>query len=394
MGGFEYRGAADEAENYVSQVLVRADRPGYWEALKAATAETGFRYYREMDMGFMEALRARLAAGGIDDEQALGGFDLAASKSKPWTRWETGVRREFLHVQYKRARRYVDPGYCLGTTEEEATCLACTACETKEEMDFLTDPRRKHEADADGFDARRKLVRQSASAIALGVRFTVKAVGLPRKYVALILASCLMRTEQELVPYFWRFREAWAPLAKEACPVAGDDGVVLEWLPEGIGLLRARLADPDFLAEVNAFFADWGELYGEIPAELAPIDEAREWNYTFVSPFPPDFDRYCKAKGIRHTLRKENGRRICELSKDSLKKRIVKSMEAEENDGRWTVRIQGFAKFAPLEFQHEGFRLSSPDEWARVGAYAEWLPKLPPLQQALAPTLGQGIAIR
>ncbi len=378
MGGFEYRDAADEAENYVSQVLVRADRPGYWEALKAATAETGFRYYREMDMGFMESLRSRLADAGIDDDQALGGFDLAASKSKPWTRWETGVRREFLHVQYKRARRYVDPGYCLGTKEEEAACLACTACESKEEIALLTDLRRQHEADADGFDARRKLVRQSADALILGVRFTAKAQGLPRKYPALILASCLMRAEQDLVPHFWRFRESWAPQAKEACPVAGDDGIALEFLPEGLALLRARLADPDFLMEVNAFFAEWGELRGEIPAALAPVDDAREWDYAFRSPFPPDFDRYCKAKGLRHTLRKEGARRVCDLGKDSLKKRIVKAMEAEETaDGHWIVRVRGAAKFAPIDFLREGFRLPAPEEWARIGAFAEWLPKIP-----------------
>ena len=377
MAGFEYRGAADEAENYVSQVLVRADRPAYWDALRAAVAETGFRYYREMEPGFMETLRARLADAGIDDAQALGGFDLAASKAKPWSRWETGVRREFLHVQYKRARRYVDPGYCLGTTEEEASCLACTACETKEEMDFLTDLRRKHEADADGFDARRKLVRQSADAIALGVRLTAKAQGLPRKYPALVLASCLMRADQGLIPYFWRYREAWAPEAKEACPVAGDEGLMLEWLPEGLSLLRARLADPDFLAEANAFFAEWGELRGEIPPALAPGNEARAWDYLFTSPFAPDFDRYCRAKGLRHTLRKENGLRVCELSKDSLKKRIVNAMEAEEAGGQWIVRVRGAAKFAPLEFLREGFRLPDPEEWVRIRAYAQWLPEVP-----------------
>jgi radical SAM superfamily enzyme YgiQ (UPF0313 family) len=378
MGGFEYRGAADEAENYVSQVLVRADRPAYWAALKAATSETGFRYYREMDMGFMEVLRARLADAGIDDEQALGGFDLAASKSKPWTRWETGVRREFLHVQYKRARRFVDPGYCLGTVEEEASCLACTACETKEEMDFLTDLRRKHEADADGFDARRKLVRQSADALALGVRLTAKAQGLPRKYPALVLASCLMRADADLVPYFWRFREAWAPLAKEPCPVAGDDGIVLEWLPEGLALLRTRLADPGFLAEANSFFAEWGELRGEIPAGLAPVDDARAWDYAFDSPYAPDFDRYCRSKGLRHTLRKDGARRVCELSKDSLKKRIVAGLEAEEAEpGRWLVRVRGLAKFAPDEFLRDGFRLPAPEDWARIGAFARWLPEVP-----------------
>src|SRR5690606_21029267 len=137
MSGFEYRGAADEAENYVSQVLVRADAAAYWEALKRALADTGFLYFREMSAPFMDALRGRLAEAGIDDAKALGGHTLEESRAKPWARWETGVRREFMHVQYKRARRFVDPGYCLGTVDEEASCMACTACETPAVMNLL-----------------------------------------------------------------------------------------------------------------------------------------------------------------------------------------------------------------------------------------------------------------
>jgi radical SAM superfamily enzyme YgiQ (UPF0313 family) len=378
MGGFEYRGAADEAENYVSQVLVRADVPGYWYALKRATAETGFQYYREMSEEFMDALRKRLADEGIDDAKALGGFDLEASRKKPWNRWQTGVRREFLHVQYKRARRFVDPGYCLGTTEEEASCLACTACESKEEMALLTDVRRKHEADAEGFDGRRKLIRQSAEPIALGVRWTDRVQGLPRKYPALILASCLMRADKDLAPYFWRYREAWAPGEKETCWVAGDDGLVLDWLPEGLERLRRRLADADFLADVNAAFAEWGMLLGEIPESLKPKDEAREWRYEFRSPFAPDMDRFGKAKGLRSTLKKSGNARAYELSKDSLKKRILKAVTAEplgEGQG-WLVRVETAVKFSPEEFLRDAFALPAPEEWVRISAQARWLPEI------------------
>lgn len=391
QAGFEYRGAADEAENYVSQVLVRADGPGFWAALKKAVAATGFRYFREMSAEFMAALRARLADEGIGDAESLGGFDLEASRKKPWTRWETGVRREFLHVQYKRARRFVDPGYCLGTLEEEAACLACTACETKEEMDFLTDMRRKHEPDAEGFDGRRKLIRQSAGTLALGVRWTDRAIGLPRKYPALVLASCLMRADKGLTPYFWRYREAWAPGAKETCWVAGEDGVMLDWLPEGLALLRERLADADFLADVNGALAEWGELLGEIPADLRPKEEAREWDYAFHSPFFPDIDSYAKARGLRFTLKKAEGRRVYEMSKDSLKKRLIKTLTAEEVPGPqgtgWIVRVGAGSKFSPEDFQREAFAMPSPEEWVRSKAFASWLP---PGSVAIAPESAAG----
>ena len=171
QAGFEYRGAADEAENYVSQVLVRADRPAFWAALKAAAAAYRLPVLPRDGHGIHERAARQAGGSGHRRRTVLGRFRSGGQpKAKPWSRWETGVRREFLHVQYKRARRFVDPGYCLGTMEEEAACLACTACETPEEMDFLTDLRRKHEADAEGFDGRRKLIRQSAETMALGVR--------------------------------------------------------------------------------------------------------------------------------------------------------------------------------------------------------------------------------
>lgn len=390
MAGFEYRGAADEAENYISQVLVRADRPGYWAALKKAVAETGFVYYREVDMSFMEALRAALASEGIDDELALGGFDLETSLTKPWSRWETGVRRQWLHVQYKRARRFVDPGYCLGTTEEEAACLACTACETKEEVDLLTGLRRKHESDAEGFDGRRKAFRQSALPMALDVRWSAKAQGLPRKYPALLLASALMRCESSLALHFWRFVESSAPANRDLCWVAGEDRITLEWLPEGEALLRERLADPAFIRAVNLALGDWGELVGEAQSPAAGGNSV----YRFESPFRPNPDAYARHLGLRFTLRKQAGRTACEWSRDSLKKRVITGMSFQERSSGaaagWEVRVEAGPKFDPEEFLRTAFALPGPEEWARIACYAgEAKPAvdqegLPPVLQAKA----------
>lgn len=373
MAGFEYRGAADEAENYVSQVLVRADRPGYWTALKASVEKTGFVYYREVGMDFMETLRSSLAGQGIGDELALGGFDLEESRSKPWSRWETGVRRQWLHVQYKRARRYVDPGYCLGTTEEEASCLACTACESKEEIALLTQKRREHGSDADGFDGRRKAFRQSALPLAFEVRWSDRVQGLPRKYPGLILASALMRAESTLALHFWRYEGSAAPASRDLCYVAGLDRITLEWLPEGEALLRDRLADAAFLARVNSALGEWGRLVGL----ASPLDLPLAAEYTFLSPFRPDPDAYARHLGLRFTLRKQGGRGECEWSRDSLKKRIIEGMrwseakrEGEGEGGvRYIVEVDGGAKFDPEEFLRMAFALPGPEEWARIGCY-------------------------
>jgi hypothetical protein len=369
MAGFEYRGAADEAENYVSQVLVRADRPGYWDALRDAAAETGFVYYREMDDSFMEALRGALAERGIGDDLALGGFDLEESRRKPWSRWETGVRRQWLHVQYKRARRFVDPGYCLGTTDEEASCLACTACETKEDIALLTGLRRKHASDAEGFDGRRKAFRQAALPVTLEVRWGAAAIGLPRKYAAMVLASALMRAESSLALWYWRFGSSAAPASGDNAPVAGIDRVTLEWLPEGESLLRDRLGDPAFLEAVSAALGPWGRLAGEVSAHEMPLEPS----YLFVSPFRPDPDAYARALGLRFTLRKQAGRTVCEWSRDSLKKRIILGLEwaegAKDGEAVWEVAVEGGPKFDPGTFLRKAFLLPDPEDWARIEGY-------------------------
>jgi hypothetical protein len=81
-------------------------------------------------------------------------------------------------------------------------------------------------------------------------------------------------------------------------------------------------------------------------------------------------------------LRKEGRRRVYELSKDSLKKRLLKTLSAEEAEGpqgrEWRVRAETGAKFSPEAFLREGFALPAPEEWVRVSAFARWLPQEAP----------------
>ncbi|HLP43532.1 MAG TPA: hypothetical protein VK465_18670, partial [Fibrobacteria bacterium] len=307
-----------------------------------------------------------------------------ASRSKPWSRWETGVRRQWLHVQYKRARRYVDPGYCLGTTDEEASCLACTACETQEEMTLLTGLRRKHEPDADGFDGRRKAFRQSSLPVTLEVRWTDRVLGLPRKYPGLVLASALMRAESSLALHFWRFAGSAAPASRDLCWVAGRDRITLEWLPEGEALLRERLADPVFLAAVDRALGPWGRLLGAATSDGVEEGQAGlagqagqaglAMEYLVLSPFRPDPDAYALHLGLRFTLRRQAEGFLCEWSKDSLRKRVLTGLTWRETrrDGEtlWEARVQPGPKFDPEEFLRKGFRLEEPDDWARIACYS------------------------
>ena len=86
----------------------------------------------------------------------------------------------------------------------------------------------------------------------------------------------------------------------------------------------------------------------------------------------PDFDAYCKAKGLKFTLKKVDGVRVYELSKDSLKKRLLKSLTAEECEGpegkTWKVRAAAGGKFSAEEFLRQAFLLPEPGDWVRDSA--------------------------
>jgi hypothetical protein len=92
-----------------------------------------------------------------------------------------------------------------------------------------------------------------------------------------------------------------------------------------------------------------------------------------------NLDVYAKAHGLRYTLRKNAGQITCEWSKDSLKKRLLTALTADQvaphanqvsrpTGAEWIVRVEAAAKFNPEDFLREAFRLPTPDDWVRVRA--------------------------
>jgi radical SAM superfamily enzyme YgiQ (UPF0313 family) len=384
--GFQWREAAEEPENYVSQILVRADRPAYWEALQAAVAETGFIYFREVDHRFMAVLRRQLAERGLTDDVTLAGGDLASHASKPWARHDTGVRRNFLWVQYKRAARHEDKGYCLGTTEKEGTCLACDSCETEEDTESLIHVRKTHESDASAFLASLKAYRLNAMPVPLAMEWTPRVIGLPRKYVGLVVASVLMRTEPTLTNGFWRYKSCWSPAEGQQCHVAGEDILALEWQGDTARKLIDLLDDPIFLNEVNARMAGWGRVKGLFQGKangeasrsnegnLSVTETLLPQTWIFQSPYAMHLLAYAQPKGLPFTQCRRGTGWEAVFSKDALKKKFLKSITWEQMpEGDWCIEVKPLAKFQPDAFLREAFKLPEPHAWARIRTRAEGL---------------------
>jgi hypothetical protein len=79
-------------------------------------------------------------------------------------------------------------------------------------------------------------------------------------------------------------------------------------------------------------------------------------------------------------MKKVDGVRVYEFSKDSLKKRLLKTLTVAEGSSEpmaggsaWTLRLEGGAKFSPEEFLREAFLQPEPGDWVRTRMFAEWL---------------------
>jgi radical SAM superfamily enzyme YgiQ (UPF0313 family) len=371
--GFQWREAAEEADNYVSQVLVRADRPTYWQALTQAVAKTGFVFYRTMDQRFMTALRQELADLGLPDELTLAGGDLVSHADKPWARHETGVRRNFLWLQYKRAARYEDKGYCLGTTEKEGTCFACDSCETEADTEFLVHQRTSHGHSAAAFTDQLKRARQRCQPLTLAVRWGGRVAGLPRKYPGLLLASACMKAAPELTDGFWRYRSSWQPGDDGLQWAGGDDAVVLEWRPEAAERLLTLAADPTFLHEVNARLTGWAELLAVHAGDTLETLPGQPDTWVFQSSATPSLTRFSQMKGLPFTqMRRETGYAAV-FSKDALKKKWLQSVAWHQVAEAWHVEVKPLPKFQLDTFLRESFVLPDGKSPANVIGMAKGL---------------------
>ena len=363
--GFEARRAADTSEYLLSQILLRADRPEILAALLEAGQKTGFVYYREVSRVFIGAFLTALAGHGLALEALLAGFDLEASRNKPWARHETGVRREFLWEQYQKAARLEEDAYCLGHHGKTAACLACGACPDQDARVRLTHARQERPFTLKVFSEQLQSLCHSVFTMAYRVRADAPARGAPRRLLGGKLAAALMRAEPELAPFYRRCLSSQIAPKLDYCWMAGDDVLTLEWRAPARALLEALWRRPGALEQVSEFMRPWGQFQG-VATERTPVQA-----FVFSSPYPCRLDAWLKQHGLKGTSRRVAANRLaCELTRDSLKKKIVTGLELTEktapNQEGCQVNVIPGPKFDPEGFARSGFVLPSADDWVRI----------------------------
>lgn len=360
--GFEFRESADLPEYWVSQVLVRAADKNISKALLSALKNTRFIYYRELPESFMLEFTRQLKAVGLVPEDLLRGFDLEASESKPWTFVQTGVKREFLWEEVKRARSYVEIDYCLGRNWTKAKCFHCGGCPSRYHVRDIVLAAQKRNYSLDQFKNRISLARKSESVIRFRVVAGEACRGTSRKLLGVAVARAIMLTDGRLTPHYRGFAGAyWADFDKEVY-VTGDDYVALTWNSDAIEHLKELLGDQAGLAEINNQMGEWGVVHGFADSQWRPS------RVEIQAPFELKADGYLKARGLKHTLRKQSdGSYLFEFIPQSIKKGFVAKMITSKDEcGMTRVILELGSKFVPREFATEAFSLPRRTDWVKI----------------------------
>lgn len=334
---FEGREAVDTREYLVSQIMARLSDNRISRALFDAISETKFVYYRGMESNFFFTFLEKLKAQDIKVVDALSGFTYEESLKKPWAAIDTGITRKFLWQAFNMNSRFEEIGECL---------------------DRVKIGRPAHKSD----EYRSRARSSTGSEVRIPMLFEVsgRGRGLSRRYVALALASAIMKADERLVPLFHSFASSFWSADNKPCRVIGDDIIELAWNKDAEPILREILDSGSGIKKVNALAADWGKL------KVLPAAANKSFSLKMSSPHRFDPSQYFSGKGLKYTLYKDGERsRRMEFSKDSLKKSIISSC-SYSFDGTTEVEVTPGPKFDCEEFVRSSFSCPGRADWVTI----------------------------
>lgn len=335
--GFEFRGAADVDEAWVSQVLVRARGPEILSAVREAQSRTGYVFRDVITTEFFETLRAVFTERGIDPDSTVQGYHPEVQPTTPWDDLNPGVTRKFLRSEWQRCRDFLQTPVCLGWVEEEGDCHACGAC-TKTEKEAITHARQAPRQDLDALDKKIREIRRSETLVPIEVDLAATCRGLPRDLVEAWHARAWMQAFPELTRGYRRHESD----PEDAFLSTGRRILTSVWLPEAAERVREILADDTLRSALDPFFAPYGTIQG------AQGEPPRRFVMRSTASLDPS--KWLVERGLKHTFRREGTARRWEFPKETLKKRILKDLVREEQDGTMVLRVETDEKFDVREF--------------------------------------------
>ena len=336
---FEYREAMSTREYVVSQILCRCSEPTKVKtALEKTIKQTNFVYDISVWVEFYDIFMERLAQEGVNVLDLFKGYDFEQGKNKPWALIEPCIRRKALWEMYKKNSLFQE-NY----------------------QDFYV---KAEKIQAPNY-YREKLIeqKQDEQKFAFHVELNDNSKGLIAKYIGTALASAMMKSCDELTPYFRSFGSL-SDVEKEDHRVwiMGDAVITLVWDKNVAPVLEKKLKDLDFLKKVNNEFARWGILKGGF------AKEAEDKQFVVEGDYDCDVNAYCKVRGLTYTLRKkEEGVYFLDFSKDALKKKILSACTySKKQQGGYKVSLSALEKFQVIDFVKEAFKFQDKNDWVKV----------------------------
>jgi len=362
--GFEFREAADLAEYWVAQLLVRADRPSIGTALLRALEETGFLYYRRVDPGFVATFQARLAEAGLEAGELFRASTPAEAAARPWARIETGVRREHLWEALEQARAFVDEGYCFGRPWLRARCAQCGACSPEEVAAMVTTPPPRPAPAAERLRERLRRARQAEREVRFRIEAGPATRGVPRRTLSAAFLQALLDHSPPLAAGFRRYGVAHFEGDGEPVWLEGAEVLRLAFDAGSLDRLTALASDPAAREAVDHRLGAWGRWLGLAPEGWAPRElRAR-------APFPFEPDAYLGSLGLKFTRLRAGGPGAyrLELSPLARRKGLLLELAWKQTEDGSEVQLRPGPKLHLEELLRHTFRLPSPEQWVRVRA--------------------------
>ena len=363
--GSEFRLSSDLNDYQLSQMLVRASDPKIYGSLISAIRRTGYIHYRSVPASFVNSFIEHCGALGISPEALMAGSSPEDAK-KPWLAVETGVDRAFLVQQHAAAQKFIDKGYCLGTTGFDGECLACGAC-NDEHRAIITARRQKIHFHPPSLSDKMKLWQATKKEIRFLIRLGERCRGLPRQSAGTALARALMTAVPECMPYYTGYAGSFWSKGNSSSWMKGDDVITLFWLSQGVTIIEKAVSDPKRLSRMNNLLEDWGKLISIVD------DTPSAWSLSITSSFPFEPKAWFAEKGLPYVLRKTGeGSYSFNFQAKAAKKKLIGSLAYANLPGGGTdIRMTVFDKFDPEEFVKEVFVFENENDWVRIRVKSE-----------------------
>lgn len=362
--GFEFREAANEYECALSQILVRAQSPAILEAVHAASIKTAYAYHDAVPDTVYNAILAELAERGISESMALAGH--AVDANVPWEILQPGVARSFVIQQYQDSLLYKQNPICLPRPGKVGACQSCSACAPAQKKVLIAKRPAPPPSVADLVALTEQLrnERRNDTPVAFALDLAPRCQGLPMGTLQALLARALMQTAPELVPHYRRALPGPFEREHDLLRWSGLRELPLLWSAAGATQCQELLADSQFAAQLAKRLTGWIR-----PGSVPQLWQAgKAWEWSLQSPCEPRPGNWLQLQGLKHTLRKEGDRKICDFGKDALKKRLVSQLEWSWDGHNAQMNMVSLEKFAPVDFLRDAFALERPEEWARTRA--------------------------